>query len=131
MLLPPEYLPVDTRGGVPDYAADIIKPEQGTTLSSRGVHMSTSPDLSYTDPMYYGRSHKGEEFPAVASRRFGAPRRTFFYLGDEGTIDPERALLNKERFPYESQLSGLRPSNTGVGLLWYGRYDRISLECQN
>jgi hypothetical protein len=107
VLLPPEYLPAETAGGMPSYVSNIISPEAGTTLSSRGVHLSSRPDIEHTDPIYYGKSHRGEEFPAVASGRFGAPRRTYFYLGEEGTVDPELALLNKERFPYEAQLSGL------------------------
>lgn len=108
LLLPPQYLPVDSPGGVPDFIRSIIKPDAGTTLSSRGVHMGVPTDLSVVDPNFYGAGHRGAEY-AIASRGTkGAPKRSYFYLGDEGTINPEEVLFARgDRVPYEAQLSGL------------------------
>lgn len=101
VLLPPEYLPAETAGGVPSYLKPVIQPVEGTALSSRGVHMSQQPDLTETDPRFYGTGHQGAE------REFGPRRhpRSYFYLGEEGTVNPES--LFAERTPYEAQLSGL------------------------
>ena len=108
LLLPPEHVAVDTKGGIPDYVRRFIVPRKGTEVSARGVHMSQSPDLEMTDPSFFGAGHRGVEYADVASGRFGAPKRTYFYAGPEGTVNPERVLFARgERTPYEANLSGL------------------------
>jgi hypothetical protein len=105
ILLPPEHLALDTAGGIPEYLAPHIRPEAGTTLASRGVHMG-APGLTETDPAFYGTGHRGAEY--AAARKHGAPPRTYVYLGEEGTVNPEAVLTQgRDRVPYAAQLSQL------------------------
>ncbi len=104
LLLPPEYLPVDTAGGVPDYLKPLITGSSGTA-PERGVHFSAKGDLTRTDPGAYGTGHRGAEYNATSSRP-----RTYFYTGEPGTVVPEQALFNRgSRVPYQGELSGLYP----------------------
>ncbi len=104
LLLPPEYLPADTAGGVPDYLKPLIRGANGTA-PERGLHFSTRDDLTRTDPGAYGTGHRGEEYNATAHRP-----RTYFYTGEPGTVMPEQSLFNRgPRTPYETELSGLYP----------------------
>lgn len=104
LLLPPEYLPADTKGGVPDYMQSLIVGRNGTG-PERGLHFSTKDDLTRTDPSAYGTGHRGEEYNYSSSRP-----RTYFYTGPEGSVMPEQALFNRgPRTPYEAELSGLYP----------------------
>ena len=104
LLLPPEYLPADTVGGVPDYLRPLIKGRSGTG-AERGLHFSTKEDLSRTDPSAYGTGHRGSEYNVTAGRP-----RTYFYTGEPGTVTPEQALFQRgPRTPYQAELSGLYP----------------------
>ena len=104
LLLPPEYLPTDTAGGVPDYLRPLIVGRSGTE-PERGVHFSTKGDLTQTDPAAYGTGHRGTEYNVTSSRP-----RTYFYMGEPGTVVPEQALFNRgSRVPYQGELSGLYP----------------------
>lgn len=103
LLLPPEYLPADTAGGVPDYLQPLIKGANGTP-EERALHFSTRGDLTRTDPEMFGTGHRGSEYNQVTTPR------TYFYTGEPGTVTPEQSLFNAgPRTPYETQLGGLYP----------------------
>ena len=117
VLLPPQYLAADTAGGIPDFVKSLIVPKTGTTASGRGVHMGT-PGLDLVDPRFFGTGHRGVEYPAVISGEKGAPKRSYFYVGEPGTVNPEQVLFARgERVPYEAMLNSLYDLNADpVGL---------------
>lgn len=108
VLLPPEYLPPDTAGGVPDYLQPLIQPKAPID-NVRGVHFSNAgPDLTELDPSFIGTGHKGREYPWIG--KLGSPERTYFYTGEPGTVGMEDALLQRRgdlRSVYEGELNGL------------------------
>jgi len=104
LLLPPEYLPANTTGDVPEYLQSLIKGGSGTA-PERGLHFSRKDDLTQTDPAAYGTGHRGAEYDYTAGRP-----RTYFYTGEEGSVVPEAALFSRgPRTPYQTELSGLYP----------------------
>jgi hypothetical protein len=108
VLLPPEYIPPDTAGGVPDYLQPLIQPKAPVD-NVRGVHFSNAgPDLTELDPSFIGTGHKGREYPWIG--KLGSPDRTYFYTGEPGTVGMEDALLQRRgdlRSVYEGELNGL------------------------
>ena len=105
LLLPPEYLDVNTTGGVPEYLREVIK-ARAPSAPERAVHLSHTEGLSATDPSFYGTGHRGDDF-AVRGER-GSPREhTSFYLGPEGTVIPEKVVEDISPYAYETELSGL------------------------
>ena len=109
LLLPPEYLDINSAGGVPDWARGLIVPR--SPLSTRGEHYSRVGDLTQTDPSFYGTGHVGSERQMV--RREGLPDRTYFYTqGADGTpIYPEEPVSLRAPYRYEADLSGLYDVN--------------------
>jgi hypothetical protein len=105
LLLPPEYLDVNTTGGVPEYLRDVIK-ARAPSAPERAVHLSHTEGLSATDPSFYGTGHRGEDF-AVRGKRGSPSEQTSFYLGPEGTVIPEKVVEDISPFAYETELSGL------------------------
>jgi len=105
LLLPPEYLAADTAGGVPDYLQPLIKPRAGTP-PERAVHLSRTQGVSATDPSYYGTGHRGDDW-AVRGRRGSPDQKTSFYLGEPGTVRPEKYVEDVSPYAYETTLSGL------------------------
>jgi hypothetical protein len=75
VILPPEMIDLQYRGGVPDYLRNYIKPKNPE--SAPGFHWSNSDNLAQTDPTKYGTGIKGAE----ASRLKYADEkdRTYFY----------------------------------------------------
>lgn len=109
VLLPPEYLAVNSEGGVPDWAQRLIVPR--APVSARGVHYSRAEGLQRTDPSFYGTGHIGEERRMV--RREGLPDRTYFYAqGADGTlIRPEEPVAQRAPYIYDADLQGLYDVN--------------------
>jgi hypothetical protein len=104
-LLPPEYLDPMTPGGVPDWLRAVIKPTGGTA-PERAVHLSHTPGLTATDPSFYGTGHQGRDWAVRGAK--GSPReKTSFYLGDTGTVRPEKLVADVSPYAYETRLSNL------------------------
>ena len=99
VLLPPEYLSTAYNGQVPDYIKNLIKPPEETVFSSPLTHYSFSPSLGRTDPSYYGTGLRGDERNRVLG---GGMPRTYFYLGEPGTVTPE-AGVGPTRYRAEAQ----------------------------
>jgi len=97
ILLPPEYLSADYKGGMPDYVRKLITPEKGTETQSVLTHYSNRPDLEFTDPTRYGSGIKGAEAERLSEP--GAVRdRSYFYMGEPGAVSPEPGLgVNRYR----------------------------------
>lgn len=105
LLLPPEYLPADTAGGIPEYLRDVIKP-RAPTADERAVHLSRVEGLSATDPSFYGTGHRGLDWGIRGAK--GSPtEKTSFYLGSTGTVVPESMVAEQAPFAYETSLKGL------------------------
>jgi hypothetical protein len=127
LLLPPEYLDVNTAGGVPEYLRDVIK-ARAPSAPERAVHLSHTEGLSATDPSFYGTGHRGDDF-AVRGQK-GSPReQTSFYLGPEGTVIPEKYVEDVSPYAYETELSGLYDiSRDPEGLVALARAYRLPLQ---
>lgn len=95
-----------------------IGPAPGRTeVGGRGVHISRSEGLSELDPSFFGKGHRGEEY--ARTKREKLPNRSYLYVGPEGTVSAEPAVLGVSggemrsgpRYAYESDLSGLYDIN--------------------
>ncbi len=105
VLLPPEYLSPVTPGGMPDYVREILKPS-APTGPERAVHLSRVDDLAATDPSFYGTGHRGDDWK-MRGRKGSPSSHTSFYIGDEGTVIPEKVVADVNPYAYETQLSNL------------------------
>jgi len=105
LLLPPEYLPPETRGGVPDYVREIMTP-RAPSAPERAVHLSRVGDLTATDPAFYGTGHRGDDFK-IRGQKGSPAQHTGFYLGEEGTVVPEQVVADISPYAYEAELSNL------------------------
>lgn len=105
LLLPPEYLPADTSGGVPEYVREIIKP-RAPSAPERAVHLSRVGGLTMTDPAFYGTGHRGDDFK-IRGQKGSPAQHTGFYLGEEGTVIPEKVVADISPYAYEAELSNL------------------------
>jgi len=99
VLLPPEYLSTAYNGQMPDYIQKLIKPSEETVFSSPLTHYSFSPSLGKTDPSFYGTGLRGDERNRVLG---GGMPRTYFYLGEPGTVTPE-AGVGSARYSAQGQ----------------------------
>lgn len=106
-LLPPEMLDINYPGGVPEYLRNVVRPSPETTVSTPAMHYSKSPDLRFTDPAFYGTSHRGGEYQRMGREDFPAPARTYFYAGTPEAHRPERMIATKARTPYKADIEGL------------------------
>lgn len=105
VLLPVEYLPPETEGGIPTYLQEIIRPRVATQ-PVRAVHFSQIENLPATDPTFYGTGVRGEDWRTRGRR--GSPEfQTSFYIGPEGTVKPEPVVVAKNPYAYETSLSDL------------------------
>ena len=109
LLLPPEYLPAETTGGVPDYLRGVIKPRSPSD-PERAVHLSHTPGLTMTDPSYYGTGHRGADY-AMRGKKGSPEAHTSFYLGEEGTVVPEAVVADISPNAYEAILQDLYDVN--------------------
>lgn len=104
VILPPEFLDLNYRGGMPGYLQPLVKPEPGTTVSSQLTHFSKQPGLTQTDPRMYGTGIKGEEMMRLKDTPGAVTERTYFYAGDPMQITPEPGL---GPYRYAAESSGL------------------------
>ena len=103
LLLPPEYLPANTKGGVPGWLGPVNRPK-APSPEERAVHFSHSPGLTTTDPSFFGTGHRGDEHWIGGVPTGG---KTSFYLGPEGTVLPESMVAAVAPHAYEARVKGL------------------------
>ena len=98
VLLPPEFMNPRFTGGVPDYLAAANQPTPGTSIQSPLTHFSNKPDLTFTDPRKYGTGIKGAEADRLTNYPGAVRDRSYFYMGEPGTVSPEPGLgVNRYR----------------------------------
>jgi hypothetical protein len=104
VILPPEFLDLNYKGGMPSSVQPLIRPESGTTTASRLTHFSNRPDLTVTDPRMYGTGIKGEEMMRLKDTPGAVMERSYFYAGEPGSVKPEPGL---GPYRYGAQSEGL------------------------
>jgi hypothetical protein len=109
LLLPPEYLPPETTGGVPEYLREVIK-ARSPSSPERAVHLSRAEGLTATDPSFYGTGHRGVDY-AMRGKKGSPEAQTSFYLGEEGTVIPEAVVADISPYAYEARLKDLYDIN--------------------
>jgi hypothetical protein len=92
VLLPPEFLATEYKGGMPNYVQTLITPEAGTTATERLTHFSHSPELTTLDPTRYGTGIKGREMERLMGTENPVMERSYFYTGDPSQIRKEAGL---------------------------------------
>ena len=98
VLLPPEFLSTKYAGGMPDYLQASNRPVKGTETQSVLTHFSNDPNLQMLDPKRYGTGIKGAEAERLRDYAGGVKDRSYFYLGEPGTVAPEAGLgVNRYR----------------------------------
>jgi hypothetical protein len=98
VLLPPEFLSTQYAGGMPDYLQAANRPVKGTETQSVLTHFSNQPDLQMLDPKKYGSGIKGAEAERLREYPGAVKDRSYFYLGEPGTVAPEPGLgVNRYR----------------------------------
>jgi hypothetical protein len=71
---------------------DVIRPAEGTGMSSKLTHFSNDPGLTETDPSRYGTGIKGDEASRLRSVPGAVKDRSYFYLGEPEAVTPEEGL---------------------------------------
>jgi hypothetical protein len=98
VLLPPEFLSTQYAGGLPDYLQAANRPVKGTETQSVLTHFSNQPDLQMLDPKKYGSGIKGAEAERLREYPGAVRDRSYFYMGEPGTVTPEPGLgVNRYR----------------------------------
>jgi hypothetical protein len=98
VLLPPEFLSTQYAGGMPSYLEAANRPVKGTETQSVLTHFSNDPNLQFTDPRKYGSGIKGAEGERLRDYPGAVKDRSYFYLGEPGTVAPEPGLgVNRYR----------------------------------
>ena len=98
VLLPPEFLDPKFAGGMPAYLQAANRPAKGTETQSVLTHFSNDPNLQLTDPRRYGTGIKGAEGERLRDYAGGVRDRSYFYMGEPGTVSPESGLgVNRYR----------------------------------
>ena len=98
VLLPPEFLSTQYAGGMPDYLQAANRPVKGTETQSVLTHFSNDPNLQMLDPKRYGSGIKGAEAERLREYPGAVKDRSYFYLGEPGTVAPEPGLgVNRYR----------------------------------
>ena len=92
VLLPPEFLSTQYAGGMPSYLEAANRPVKGTETQSVLTHFSNDPNLQFTDPRKYGSGIKGAEGERLREYPGAVKDRSYFYLGEPGTVAPEPGL---------------------------------------
>ena len=102
VLLPPEFINPQFAGGMPDYLSAANRPAKGTESQSVLTHFSHDKNLQMLDPTRYGTGIKGAEAERLREYAGGVKDRSYFYMGEPGTVAPE-AGLGVNRYRGESQ----------------------------
>ena len=98
VLLPPEFLSTQYAGGMPAYLEAANRPVKGTETQSVLTHFSNDPNLRATDPGRYGTGIKGAEAERLRDYPGAVRDRSYFYMGEPGTVAPEPGLgVNRYR----------------------------------
>ena len=98
VLLPPEFLSPKYTGGMPSYLEAANRPVKGTETQSVLTHFSNDPNLQMLDPKRYGTGIKGAEAERLREYPGAVKDRSYFYLGEPGTVAPEAGLgVNRYR----------------------------------
>ena len=98
VLLPPEFLSTQYAGGMPAYLEAANRPVKGTETQSVLTHFSNDPNLRATDPSKYGTGIKGAEAERLRDYPGAVRDRSYFYMGEPGTVAPEPGLgVNRYR----------------------------------
>ena len=92
ILLPPEYVDLNYKGGMPSYLQPLVKPEAGTTTAEQLTHFSHQPNLEYLDPARYGTGIKGAEMERLRYTENPVVDRAYFYTGDPSAVQKEPGL---------------------------------------
>jgi hypothetical protein len=92
VLLPPEFMNPQFAGGMPSYLKAANRPAKGTETGSVLTHYSNEPNLQLIDPTRYGTGIKGAEAERLRDLEGGVRDRSYFYLGEPGTVAPEAGL---------------------------------------
>jgi hypothetical protein len=92
VLLPPEFLDLGYKGGMPEYVQSLSKPAAGTTASEMLTHFSHSPDIRFLDPLKYGSGIAGEEMNRLKYAMNPVMERLYAYTGDPSRVKPEPGL---------------------------------------
>lgn len=95
VLLPPEMTELSYQGGMPDYLANVNRPDAGTALSGVPVvHYSKAGGLLEIDPSYVGSEMGGvggiARQEAQRIKSYNLPDRSYFFSPDQPSsrIDP-------------------------------------------
>tara|TARA_R110002126_G_scaffold7152_6_gene35535 strand:+ start:63 stop:3848 length:3786 start_codon:yes stop_codon:yes gene_type:complete len=98
VLLPPEFLSPQYAGGMPAYLEAANRPVKGTETQSVLTHFSNDPNLQMLDPKRYGSGIKGAEAERLREYPGAVKDRSYFYMGEPGTVAPEPGLgVNRYR----------------------------------
>jgi hypothetical protein len=98
VLLPPEFIDPKFAGGMPDYLSAANRPAKGTETQSVLTHFSNEPNLQFIDPKRYGSGIKGAEGERLRDYPGAVRDRSYFYLGEPGSMTPEPGLgVNRYR----------------------------------
>ena len=92
VLLPPEFLSTGYAGGMPSYLEAANRPVKGTETQSVLTHFSNDPNLTMLDPKRYGTGIKGAEGERLRDYPGAVRDRSYFYMGEPGTVSPEPGL---------------------------------------
>lgn len=106
LLLPPEMLDPAFKGGLPDYVQALSKPNIPLP-DQRGVHLSTTPGLTRTDPSFYGTGHRGDDYHTGTGGDGRGGGQTSFYIGPPGTVHAEPWVEDIAKQAYEANLRNL------------------------
>ena len=83
---------------MPSYLEAANRPVKGTETQSVLTHFSNDPNLQMLDPKRYGTGIKGAEAERLRDYAGGVKDRSYFYLGEPGTVAPEAGLgVNRYR----------------------------------
>lgn len=87
-------------------AVDRLRDTPANPTSALGVHYSRVPDLTQTDPSFYGTGHRGADYGPTRAR--GGPNRTHFYISRDGSpVVPEPEVERVAPYRYEADLEGM------------------------
>ena len=87
-------------------AVDRLRDTPANPTSALGVHYSRSPDLTQTDPSFYGTGHRDEDYGPTRAR--GGANRTHLYIGADGRpVVPEPEVERIAPYRYEADLEGM------------------------